>query len=55
MPHNRVVESNNVFLVSFYTTGGSEKAVDTMTGLADYLSICTDMTFNYIRNRKQSN
>lgn len=35
MPHNWVVESNNVFLFSFYTTGGSEKAMDTMTSLTD--------------------
>lgn len=38
------------FPVKFLYNGGSEKAVETM---ADQLSTHTEMSFNYIQNRKQ--
>lgn len=40
MPHNWVVEGNDVLLWSFYTTGASEE-VDTMTGLTSLVYVLT--------------
>lgn len=52
MPRYWVVDS--IFLLSFCTTGGSEKAVETMASLTDQLSTHIEMNLNYIQNRKQS-